>query len=162
MLVPASQSLLLQDCKMMPHKHTHQHIYTHTYVYTHTCAHSHVYILSSIHSNWNAEMASYYENPAVYTTYFKIVCGISTIHMILMTLSCIIWMVEMLAACLYAASYSSVGRERNLADLSGDPGPIPYQLGHLGQFVRPHWAPVNMLNHSFGGVAYPEWGPPFP
>lgn len=49
-------------------------------------------------------MPSYCENLDVYTTYFKIVYGISTIHMILMTLSCTKVVCVYLCACMYAST----------------------------------------------------------
>lgn len=72
-------------------------------------------------------MSSYCENLDVYTNILK-VCGISTIHMILMTLSCTKVVCVYLCVCMYVrkhlhvVSRSRVGRKRNLADLSTNPG----------------------------------------
>lgn len=46
-----------------------------------------IYIHVYTHSNWEAELTSYYENLDVYAIYFKIVYDIFTIHVMLMTLS---------------------------------------------------------------------------
>lgn len=51
--------------------------------------------------------------------------------------------------------------ERGFGRPDCQPWPYPLQAGSPWAASLSLWAPVNMVNHSFEGAAYPAWRPPF-
>lgn len=77
------------------------HTNTYTQIYRHI--HSHLHTNACVFTV--TEMTSYYENPDVCTTHSKTVCGISIIHVILMTLSCTSVGCVCTCTCLHAVKW---------------------------------------------------------